>query len=109
MQIGDLAFFYHSSCETPGIVGIIKIIKAGYPDKTAFDPDSPYFDAKTKRDNPRWFCVDVQLIRKLKRIITLAELQKQSSLKNMRLLQRGNRLSITPITSQEWDFILSLE
>ena len=109
MKKGDLAFFYYSSCEVPGIVGIIEIAKEGYPDPTAFIPKHRYYDPKSKRDNPVWYLVDVKFKRKLKRIITLTELRDKKPLKNMNLLQRGNRLSVMPVTKKEWDFILRFE
>jgi predicted RNA-binding protein with PUA-like domain len=108
-QMGDQAFFYHSSCETPGITGIMEIIKAGYPDQTAFNPEDPHYDPKSDPDNPRWYCVDVRLLRKFKRIITLAEIRQHPILHEMLLLQKGSRLSITPVTTKEWDTILALE
>jgi predicted RNA-binding protein with PUA-like domain len=109
MQAGDLAFFYHSSCEQPGIVGIMTIARPGYPDHTAFDPDEKYYDPKSSPDAPRWYMVDVTLERKLDRVITLQELKQQSTLRDMQLLQRGNRLSIMPVTRREWNHILKLE
>ena len=109
MKKGDLVFFYHSNCDVPGIVGIMTINKEGYPDHTAFDPEDKHYDPKSDPDNPRWFYVDVKYKRKLKRTISLTELKDQKSLKNMKLLQRGNRLSIMPVTKKEWDYILSLE
>lgn len=108
MKKGDQAFFYHSSCPKPGIVGIVEIIKTAYPDKTAFDPSNHHYDAKSKPSRPRWFCVDVKLIKKFKQAITLETLKKQPYLTSMRLLQKGNRLSIMPITLQEWQAILKL-
>ena len=109
MNKGDLAFFYHSSCEEPGIAGIMKIHKPAYPDFTAFDPKEKYFDPKSDPADPRWFMIDVRYVRKLKRPISLKELKLQKSLANMRLLQRGNRLSILPVAKKEWDYILKLE
>lgn len=108
MQSGDLAFFYHSSCKIPGIVGIIKIITSGYPDTSAFDPQSPYFDPQSNPKNPRWFRVDVQLVKKFPRVISLEELRNQPTLNKMRVLQKGNRLSITPVSAMEWQTILKL-
>lgn len=107
MKAGDLAFFYHSSCKTPGITGIIEIMTAGYPDASAFDPRSPYFDIKSNANNPRWFRVDVQLVKKFPRVITLDDLRKNPALKNMRVLERGSRLSITPVSKAEWNEILA--
>lgn len=111
MRRGDLAFYYHSNCAEPGIVAVVKIAKTGYPDHTAFDPNDPHYDADSDPENPRWYMVDVQLQRKLKRTITLAELRTHANgkLRGMQLLQRGNRLSITPVSDAHWDFILSLE
>jgi predicted RNA-binding protein with PUA-like domain len=111
MQIGDLAFFYHSNCDEPAIAGIVKVAKTGYPDHTAFDRDDPHFDPDSDPEEPRWYMVDVRLERKLKRHITLAELRTHASgaLRGLALLQRGNRLSITPVSDTHWRFILSLE
>ena len=109
MKKGDLAFFYHSNCDEPGIVGIMKIVKEGYPDQTAFDPDDKHYDPKSDPDNPRWFHVDIRFKRKLNNTITLQRLRDQKPLKNMTLLQRGNRLSIMPLSKKEWDYILGLE
>lgn len=104
MQVGDLAFFYHSSCPEPGIAGIVRVSKAAYPDASQFDRKSPYFDSKATRAAPRWFNVEVTLVAKA-RLVSLAELRAQGELTEMRLLQRGNRLSITPVAVSEWRFI----
>jgi predicted RNA-binding protein with PUA-like domain len=111
MKKGDLVFFYHSNCDTPGIVGIMTVMREGYPDHTAFDPDEKYHDPKSDPDNPRWYMVDVRYKRKLKRIITLQELKTYADgpLKDMPLVRKGNRLSIMPVTADQWEFILSLE
>jgi len=111
MKKGDLVFFYHSNCETPGIVGIMEVVKEGYPDFTAFDPDSKYYDPKSDPDNPRWFMVDVKYRRRLKRTITLQELKQDHSevLQGLSLLQKGSRLSIMPVSKPQWDYILGLE
>ena len=109
MQKGDEAFFYHSSCKEPGIAGIIRIVKAAYPDHTAFDPDSKYHDPKSDPENPRWLMVDVQLVRKFTRIIGLPELRSHPALADLLILRRGNRLSITPISKKHWDYILKLD
>ena len=109
MKTGDLAFFYHSNCKEPGIAGIMKIVREGYPDITAFDPEAKYFDSGSDPGNPRWYRVDVRYGRKLKRIITLSELKEHSELSGMPLLRRGNRLSIMPVSSQQWEYILTLE
>jgi predicted RNA-binding protein with PUA-like domain len=108
---GDLAFFYHSSCDVPGIAGIVSITRDGYPDVTAFDPKHHHYDADSKQDSPRWYVVDVKLVRKLKRVITLDELRVHADkkLKDFVLLRRGNRLSVMPVSNKDWDFILTLE
>ncbi len=109
MKKGDQVFFYHSNCDEPGIVGIMTIHKEGYPDPTAFDPNDKHYDPKSDPDNPRWILVDVKYKRKFKRTISLKELRNHKQLKDMKILQRGNRLSITPVTKKEWDYILGLE
>jgi predicted RNA-binding protein with PUA-like domain len=109
MRKGDLAFFYHSSCSEPGIAGIVKIVRAGYPDHTAWDPEGEHYDPKSTPDKPIWYMVDVQLVRALKQPIPLGTLKHNPALRNMRLLQRGNRLSILPVTEQEWKAILKME
>jgi predicted RNA-binding protein with PUA-like domain len=110
MKKGDLAFFYHSSCEVPGIAGVMTIVKEAYPDTTQFDPSDDHYDEDSDPKNPRWYAVDVKLVTKFDRIVTLEELRSHSNgkLKNMIVLRRGNRLSITPVTKSEWDFISSL-
>jgi predicted RNA-binding protein with PUA-like domain len=111
MKKGDLAFLYYSSTDVPGIVAIMKIVKEGYPDPTAFDRKHDHYDSDSDPANPRWFMVDVQLERRLESVITLEELRKHTTkqLKNMVLLRKGNRLSVTPVEPEEWKFILSLE
>lgn len=111
MQLGDRAFFYHSNCDEPGVVGVVKVVKTGYPDHTAFDKRDPHFDPDSDPAKPRWYMVDVRFERRLKRTITLAELREHASgaLKGLALLQRGNRLSITPVSDAHWRFILDLE
>ena len=109
MQKNDLAFFYHSNCEVPGIYGIMKIHKDCYPDYTAFDKKKKYYDPKSSKDNPRWFMVDVKYVRKLKKAVTLKDLKSHSQLSKMKVVQRGNRLSITEVSPKDWNFILNLE
>jgi len=111
MQRGDQAFLYHSSCEVPGIVAIMQIVKKGYPDPTAFDRKHHHYDADSDPLKPRWFMVDVQLKRRLARTITLEELRKHAAkqLSGLALLRPGNRLSITPVAPAHWKFILSIE
>ncbi len=104
MQVGDGVFFYHSSCEEPGIVGIAKVSKLAYPDATQYDKKSKYFDAKATPETPRWFNVDVKLVKKIK-LISLPALRTYTELEKMVILQKGNRLSITPVDPKEWEFV----
>lgn len=108
---GDLAFLYHSSCEVPGIVAVMKVTRAGYPDETAFDPKHDHYDPDSRREAPRWFMVDVRLERRFSRVITLEMLRAHASreLAGMQLLRTGNRLSVMPVDAAQWNFILSLE
>ena len=111
MKKGDMVFFYHSNCEEPGIVGLMRVHRNAYADHTAFDPGDKHFDPKSDADNPRWMMVDVKYVRKLKRTISLAELKgyTERQLKGFSLLRKGNRLSIMPVNKRQWDFILGLE
>ena len=104
MRVGDRVFFYHSSCPEPGIAGIAEVVSPASPDATQFDRKSPYFDAKATREAPRWFNVGVKLVAKT-RLIGLDELRRHRELAAMRVLARGNRLSITPVEPEEWAFI----
>jgi predicted RNA-binding protein with PUA-like domain len=108
MSIGDQAYFYHSSCKVPGIVGMMEICSEAYPDHTAWDPEEHYYDPKSDPENPVWLMVDVKFISKLYEPITLQELRNHPELENMRILQRGNRLSITPLDKNHWDYIQKL-
>jgi len=101
MQVGDGVLFYHSSCPEPGIVGIARVASGTRPDPTQFDPASPYYDPKSSPGQPRWLLLDIQALRKT-RLIGLAELREHAELAGMRVLQRGNRLSITPVEEPEW-------
>ena len=107
MRLGDRGFFYHSSCPEPGIAGVVEVSAQAYPDATQFDRKSPYYDPKALPDAPRWFNVDVTLLEKL-RFIPLADLRAHAVLARMRILQRGNRLSVTPVDPAEWAFVLKL-
>jgi len=107
MRVGDRAFFYHSSCPEPGIAGIVEVCSTAYPDATQFERKSPYFDPKATREAPRWVHVEVKLVRKT-RLVPLAELRAHPGLARMRILQRGNRLSITPVDPAEWSIITRL-
>ena len=111
MLVGDMAFFYHSNCAEPGIVGIMEVTRAGYPDHTAFDLEAKYYDPKSDPENPRWYMVDVRYVRHLRRNVPLAELKQHADgpLRNMPLVRKGNRLSMMPVAPEQWEFILSLE
>ena len=109
MKKGDLAFFYHSNCDVPGIVGLMTICTNAYADHTAFNRNAKYYDPKSKKDKPTWLMVDVKYKRKMKRIISLTELKTYKCLEKMRVVQKGNRLSITEVSKKNWDYILSIE
>jgi predicted RNA-binding protein with PUA-like domain len=104
MKVGDKVFFYHSSCPEPGIAGIAEVSSPAYSDASQFDRKSPYFDPEAKRESPRWFNVEVRFVKKT-RLVGLAELRRHRELSRMRTLRRGNRLSITPVSADEWEFI----
>ena len=105
MKVGDKAFFYHSNCDEPGIVGIVEVSAPAHPDETQFDKKSHYYDPASKRESPRWLNVDFKFVKKTP-LVTLAELRKHKKLEKMRLLQPGNRLSITPVDPDEWKYIV---
>jgi predicted RNA-binding protein with PUA-like domain len=107
MQVGDGVLFYHASCADPGVAGLARVASTAYPDPTQFDPNSPYFDAKATRAAPRWLLVDVALVRKT-RPLPLRQMRGRAELATMGLLQRGSRLSITPVTRPEWDAVVQL-
>ena len=109
MRIGDIAFYYHSNCDIPGIYGLMTINSNAYPDHTAFDKKAKYYDIKSDKKKPTWLMVDVKYKRKLKNPITLKELKNDKKLSNMRVVQKGNRLSITEVEKKDWEYILSLE
>jgi len=106
MQVGDRAFFYHSNCKVPGIVGEIEIVRSGYPDHTAEDPESNYHDPKHNADNPRWYMVDVKFLQKFPKTLSLTELKEIPELADFRLVQKGNRLSVMPVEAEHFQFIL---
>jgi predicted RNA-binding protein with PUA-like domain len=108
MKKGDQVFFYHSNCDEPGIVGIASVVREGYPDFTAWDPKDKHYDPKTDPDNPRWIMVDIKYVQKFKHTVSLKTLKETPALKDMKLVQRGNRLSVMPVTKKEWDTILKL-
>ena len=111
MKRGDRVFFYHSNCEPPGIVGIARVVRRGYPDHTAFDKRDKHYDPKSDPDNPRWYMVDIAHVRTFKRKIPLDELRAfaETKLDGLALLRRGNRLSVMPVDKKHWDFIIGLE
>ena len=108
MRVGDLVFFYHSNCKPPGIVGIAEVVRAAYPDFTAWDPDSEHPDMKSTPDKPRWFMVDIQFRQKFAHFLALDALKHHPELSKMPLLRKGNRLSVLPVSSEEWEFIVQL-
>lgn len=108
MQKGDLAFFYHSSCKEPGIVGIVEIAKKAYPDFTSWDKKSPYYDPKSSEDNPRWFMVDVKFKEKFIELLPLGILKTIKGLEDLPLVKKGTRLSIMPVTTKQWQIIHKL-
>lgn len=108
MTIGEHAFFYHSSTDPRGIVGVCEVVREAYPDHTQFDPASKYYDEKSSPDKPRWFMPDVRFVAKFPRIVTLEELRATPGLESMTLLQRGMRLSVQPVSDEEWNLITSI-
>lgn len=106
MKKGDQVIFYHSNTEPPAAVGICEVVKEGYPDFTAFDPDDKHYDPKSKEDNPTWIMVDVKFIKKFNNPVSISEIKENPKLKNMKLVQRGNRLSVMPLTKTEFDEIV---
>lgn len=107
MRPGDRVLFYHSNCEEPGIVGIAEVSKPAHPDTTQFDKKSKYYDPDSKPDDARWLNVDIKFVKKM-RLVSLSELRSHKALKNMRVLAKGNRLSITPVDPAEWEFIIGI-
>jgi predicted RNA-binding protein with PUA-like domain len=108
MNLGDLGFFYHSSCPQPGIAGVVKIVREAHPDPTQFDPSSEYFDPGSKREAPRWLMVDVKWEADFARFVSLDEMRTDPKLADMQILRRGNRLSITPVEKAHWDRVCKL-
>jgi predicted RNA-binding protein with PUA-like domain len=108
MKKGDHMLFYHSNCENPGVVGIAEIVREAYSDHTAFDPMSRYYDPKSVSDNPRWFMVDVKWKQAFRRTVTLREMRSMKELSGMKLMQKGQRLSVMPVTKDEFERIRSL-
>jgi predicted RNA-binding protein with PUA-like domain len=108
MKVGDAVLFYHSNAKPPGVAGIAKVVKESYPDFTAFDRKSKYFDPKSKQESPRWFMVDIKLVKKFKRVLPLDELKQIKALDGMVLLQKGSRLSVQPVSKKHFDTITEL-
>ena len=109
MKKGDLVLFYHSSAKPPGVAGAARVVRESYPDHTALDRKSKYYDEKSTADNPRWFMVDIKLVKKFKRLIPLEELKSIKALEGMVLLQKGSRLSVQPVTKKQYETILKLD
>lgn len=108
MKLGEQAFFYHSSCQPPGIAGICEVVREAYPDHTAWDPDSKYFEPRSTPDRPLWFMPDVRFVERFGELITLEELRRTAGLEGMPLLQRGQRLSVQPVSDDHWDLIMKM-
>lgn len=108
MKIGDYVLFYHSNAKPNAVVGVCKVVKEGYPDFTAFDPDDKHFDPKSNKEEPTWIMVDIKLIKKLKAPVTLADIKENPKLQGMKLVQRGNRLSVMPVAKKEFNEILKM-
>jgi len=108
MKVGDKVIFYHSNSEPPSAVGVCEIVKEAYPDFTAFDPDNPHYDPKSKKDSPTWFMVDIKFVKKFSHFVSINEMRENKKLQNMKLLQRGNRLSVMPLSKDEFNEIIKM-
>ena len=108
MRKGDLVLFYHSNATPPGIAGVAKVVREGYPDHTAFDPEDPHYDPKSNADNPTWFMVDIQLVKKFRNLLSLPELKAMPELDGMVLLQKGSRLSVQPVTEEHYQRVIKV-
>lgn len=102
VALGDRVFIYHSSCKHVGIAGVAEVVKAGYPDATQFDPESNYYDPKSKPESPRWFRVDVKFVEKFHKVLPLAEIKAMPAIVELPLVKKGGRLSIMPVSENEW-------
>ncbi|ABC27681.1 uncharacterized conserved protein [Hahella chejuensis KCTC 2396] len=107
MKVGDQVFIYHSSCPEPGVAGIAEVCREAYPDPSSFDPESPYYDPKSTEENPRWWCVSVRFVRKLNKVVPLAEMKLNPALQDMALVKRS-RLSVMPVQPHEWETIMAM-
>jgi predicted RNA-binding protein with PUA-like domain len=108
MKVGDMVLFYHSNAKPSGVAGIAKVCKEAYPDFTSWDTKSKYYDEKSTKEDPRWFMVDLCFVRKFKRVIPLQELKENKKLKDMMVVQKGSRLSVQPVTKQQFDLVLKI-
>lgn len=108
MKKGDLVLFYHSNTKIIGVAGIAKVIKESYPDHTAYDKKDEHFDPKSKKEKPTWYMVDVGFVKKFKEVVTLEEIKKNKKLKDMRIVQKGSRLSVTPVSEKEFEVIVEM-
>lgn len=108
MRVGDEVFFYHSNCKEPGIVGTMRVVREAYPDPTQFDSKDPHFDPKSKGEHPRWSAVDLEFLKRFDTTISLAQMRAEKTLEEMKILQRGNRLSVTPVSERHWKKICLL-
>jgi predicted RNA-binding protein with PUA-like domain len=108
MKVGDKVIFYHSNSEPPSAVGVCEIVKEAYPDFTAFDPENPHYDPKSKKDSPTWFMVDIKFVKKFSHFVSINEMRENKKLQNMKLLQRGNRLSVMPLSKDEFNEIIKM-
>jgi predicted RNA-binding protein with PUA-like domain len=108
LRVGDGVLFYHSSCEPPGVAGLARVVRAGFPDPSQFNPRDPHFDPASPREEPRWYAVGLQATRRLARFVPLDELRAEPGLSGMALLRRGNRLSVLPVSAAEWKIVLRL-
>jgi len=108
VKAGDQVLFYHSNCKPPGIVGVAEVVKEGYPDFTAWNPESSYYDPRSTKEKPQWFMVDIKFVEKFPQIISLDDLKQNSKLHEMLILRKGNRLSVTPVTAAEFKTILKM-
>ena len=108
MKVGDLVLYYHSNAEPPGVAGVCRIVREGYPDHTAFDPKDKHFDPKSKKSDPTWYMVDVKLVERFNAEISLAELKEMSQLDGMVLLQKGSRLSVQPVSKKQFDHVVKV-
>lgn len=108
MKVGDKVIFYHSNSEPPSAVGVCEIVKEAYPDFTAFDPENSHYDPKSKKDSPTWFMVDIKFVKKFSHAVSINEMRENKILQNMKLLQRGNRLSVIPLSKDEFNEIIKM-